>query len=757
MATVIDYIFNVKGNFEGVVKTMTKATEDLTETVQKAKGGFTSFIDKLGRMSLATRAVQDVVGGIRDVSSAGVTLDANLHDLSAVAGVTGGKLKEIEGYARESAKAFGTDASVAVTGYKLLLSQLSPELGKYPAALKSMGECIQTTSKLMGGDGVSAAEVLTTAMNQYGVSLEDPTRASAEMARMMNVMAAAGKAGSAELPAIKMALQQCGMAAKAAGVSFEEANAAIQVLDKAGKKGAEGGVALRNALAIISSGRFTEKTAMEGLAAAGVDVAKLADKSLTLKQRLEMLRPIVNDSALVSKYFGRENSAAALALINGTDALGGFTEAVTGTRSAEEQAATVMESYAERQARVNQRIEDLKISLFQSTGDFTLWASAIGGALVPLAQMMPLIEGVGKSAKWMAGMTGTAVRGISALNRGIRVGELASAGFMKSMLQATVSVVRFATVGVLQGIKALGSLALSFVTGGAASAAFGATARTAFGAFKLSAVTACRSVGVAIKGIPIIGWIVAIVGALAGLAIHFWNTSATFRGVLKGIWAYVKVWGKAIGDLFGGLWKIIKGIFTFDGDSIKEGQKQISSAFSGVGKRAAQAYNDAYEEEMAKARKKEEEAKFKQDAPALIKQEEEKVRVSREAWKKATRKADKEKLEEAIRVSKERIRAIRKKAGMTDEYIDEDGMMYGDGGTAAPKKPGGVTGDTLETAGLGSGKEGGKISNVTVTVDKLIEKFEIHTTNMREDMGKVKEMVADALTGALNDVNLAVR
>ena len=35
------------------------------------------------------------------------------------------------------------------------------------------------------------------------------------------------------------------MAAKGAGGSFEETNAAIQVLDKAGKKGAEGGVALR--------------------------------------------------------------------------------------------------------------------------------------------------------------------------------------------------------------------------------------------------------------------------------------------------------------------------------------------------------------------------------------------------------------------------------------------------------------------------------------------------------------------------------
>lgn len=89
------------------------------------------------------------------------------------------------------------------------------------------------------------------------------------MAQMMNVMAAAGQAGSAELPTIKVALEQCGMAAKAAGVSFEETNAAIQVLDKAGKKGAEGGVALRNVMSILATGRFLPKDVQEELTAAG--------------------------------------------------------------------------------------------------------------------------------------------------------------------------------------------------------------------------------------------------------------------------------------------------------------------------------------------------------------------------------------------------------------------------------------------------------------------------------------------------------
>lgn len=72
----------------------------------------------------------------------------------------------------------------------------------------------------MGNDATAAAGVLTTAMNQYGVSLENPFEASRRMGEMMNIMAAAGRAGSAELPAISAALEQCGMAAKSANNSF---------------------------------------------------------------------------------------------------------------------------------------------------------------------------------------------------------------------------------------------------------------------------------------------------------------------------------------------------------------------------------------------------------------------------------------------------------------------------------------------------------------------------------------------------------
>ncbi len=185
---------------------MTDATGKFTGALSGATEKVQKVVAVLGSFDYAKNIAQSIADGFNQLSNAGVTLDCQMHDLSAVAGVTGDGLKQIEAFARQSAKAFGTDAAVAVKGYKQLLSQLSPELGKYPEALSAMGDCIQTTSKLMDGDGVAAAQVLTTAMNQYGVSMEDPMAASEEMARMMNVMAAAGQAGSAELPAISIAL-----------------------------------------------------------------------------------------------------------------------------------------------------------------------------------------------------------------------------------------------------------------------------------------------------------------------------------------------------------------------------------------------------------------------------------------------------------------------------------------------------------------------------------------------------------------------
>ena len=712
-----DYSFNINGNYMPNIKGMNEATSQFATKTKEATGFVTAFANKLAVFDLATGFVEKLSNTINGLSQGGIQLDSQMHDLSAVAGVTGDGLKQIEQYARQSAKAFGTDASQAVVGYKLLLSQLSPELGKYPKALQAMGNSIQTTSKLMGNDGVAAAEVLTTAMNQYGVSLDDPMQASREMARMMNVMAAAGQAGSAELPAIKVALEQCGMAAKAANVSFEETNAAIQVLDKAGKKGSEGGVALRNTLSVLAQGRFLPKDTKEELQRAGIDVIKLSDTSMSLHDRLQMLKPVLNDAALFGKLFGRENASAARALVQGTDALKDFTDAVTGTNSAEEQAAIVMDSFAERQARAQQKIEDFKISLFEATNGLTFYIGKAAEVLVPVGQMIPLFQAMGSGMAWIKGLQWGAMWAriqsfvyasrlqMAFMNKELVTGQFVSNGFFINITRATLAVLRFGTVGLLQGLKALGAFALSLVTTGTASTAFAATASTAFGAFKLSAVTACRAVSVAIMNIPIVGWIAAAIAAIVAIGVYFWKTSATFRAVLKGIWAAFKATFKGIADLakgtFSAIGDLLKAAFSLSPSGMKAALGKLKQTYSDFGSQIGKAYTDAYNKEIADSEK----AKKKEKAPA-----------------------------------KPKAKTPTAGAGLPE--------------LTAPTTTVDPTVGTTSGKGSGSSSES-KIRNINIHVDKLIEQFTIQTTNLHESAERVKEAVGQALLSALNDVNLA--
>lgn len=718
------YNFNINGNFAQSINQMEQNTEAFTKKAASACEWCEKWAGRLAKINLAADWVQNLSTTFANFGQANVALDSQMHDLSAVAGVTGEGLKTIEQYARSSAKAFGTDAGTAVQGYKLLLSQLTPELGKCPEALKAMGDAIQTTSKLMGNDGTAAAEVLTTAMNQYGVSLADPMEASRKMAEMMNVMAAAGQAGSAELPAIKAALEQCGMAAKAANVSFEETNAAIQVLDKAGKKGSEGGVALRNTLSILSQGRFLPKDTREELEKAGIDVIALGDKSKTLKDRLEMLKPVLNDSALFSKLFGMENANAARALVQGTEQLANFTEAVTGTNSAEEQAGIVMDSMAEKKARFRQRIEDLKISFSQLTGGVSSYIGILAGMAVPIAQLMPLIMGVGKAFRFMislnyaaalgriATMARTAAVSIALMGDTTAVTNGISLGFMGNLGRITIMMLRFATVGVWNGIKALGAFLLSLVTTGGASATFAGIASVSFTAFKVSAVSACRAVSVAIMNIPIVGWIAAAIAALIAVGVYFWNTSVKFRAVLKGLWAAFKAVFSGIGNLakqtFGAIGDLIKAAFHLDAGGITAALNKLKGAYSDYGKEVGKAFNDAYTAEMKAGEKENAKKNAKQQGKA----------------------------------------AAQPAAGVpqvaTPTVPDVTG---GTAGKTSSKKTGGSS---------SGGDSGGKIKNVSIHVDKLVEKLEIHTTNLRESAERVKDVVAEALLSALNDTNLAM-
>ena len=690
-----NYLFGIDGNFTVKLEEMNRATGEFTAEVQKAQGWVDRFVGFAGKIDILSNGIARTAEAFSAFGQSGIALNTSMTDLQAVTGVTGEGLRQIEGYARDTAKAFGIDAAGAVESYKLILGQLSPELAKSPVALKALGEHVATLSKLMGGDATAAAETLNTAMNQYGVDLSDPIKASEEMARMMNVMAAAGQEGSAELPQIKEALEQAGMAAKGAGVSFEEANAAIQVLDKAGKKGSEGGIALRNVIATLSQGRFLPKDVQKELRAAGINVTDLADRGKSLKERLELLRPVMTDAALFAKLFGKENTNAAMALVGGTEEVGRYTEAIQGTQSANDQAAVVMEGFAERQARIRQQIEDFKISVFNATGDVYLWAGALSDTLIPLSQLMPLLSGAYPIIKGVSIWIFQGAKGLFL--------------FGKGALTALINVGKLAVTLLTKGLSALAYYIGSLVTGGSAQLGFAAMSQIAFSSFKAAAVTACRTVSAAIMSIPLIGWIAAAIAAIVAIGVYFWNTSAKFRATLKGLWASFKAVFSNIWDLakevFGSISDLIKAAFSLDGAGISAAISKMTGAFSKFGKETGNAFQEAYDQEI------------------------------KDSLAKAKQQKDDE--------------------GGSGDLSDTAGNVE----LPVITTPGGGGGGSTDSSSRHSGGGGGagKATNVTIHIGKLVDNLTIKSTNLSTDPSEVKGIITELLISAVNDANLAIQ
>lgn len=360
-----------------------KATEAVKDFFRKSTENMPSF-EKFGKgmmyLNQTAEAVQKVTDSYQQFIDPGVRFQYAVADMQALTGQSAEVMDQLSNKARETAKVFGSDAADAVEVFKVYLSKLTPELASSPEALNAMAINALTLSKTMGNDVAGAVDVLTTAMNQFQVSTDDPVQAAKTMTEMMNVMAAGAREGSAEIIELKAALEQSGMMAKMANVSFVETNAAIQVLDKAGKKGSEGGVALRNVLTTLAQGRFLPKDVIDELKHAGVSVKELTDKSKTLAERLQILKPIMNDDALLAKMFGRENVAAGLALLNNIPLMNQYTQAIQGTNTATEQASIVMNTYYEESKRTTSWIDNLKISMFNATEGFAPFISLVGKA-----------------------------------------------------------------------------------------------------------------------------------------------------------------------------------------------------------------------------------------------------------------------------------------------------------------------------------------------------------------------------------------
>lgn len=329
-------------NLQSAVKSVEDEFEKTSSTTQR----FSGICSKLNFPNIAAIAsvARNVGDSFSQAGNTGMTFGQRMSDLSAITGIVGDDLKQLEENARRFGKESGLGADTAARAYTVLASQIQvADIGM--EGLNKLQEKSITLAQASGMTLDAAAESLAGTINQFGLSADEANR-------VINVLAAGSKYGAAEISELSQSFKVVGAAASAMGLDVESTAGALEVLSKANLKGAEAGTALRNIILKLNT-------------TLGIDLGETS-----LSTALDALKPKLNDATYLSKLFGAENIAAAQFLIQNAAAVDEMTRQLTGTNVAEEQAAIRTQTTAQRMAELRAQMDDIKISITNATGSF---------------------------------------------------------------------------------------------------------------------------------------------------------------------------------------------------------------------------------------------------------------------------------------------------------------------------------------------------------------------------------------------------
>lgn len=246
----------------------------------------------------------------------------------------------------------------------MLIGSKKPELLKDKEALNAVtieAMRLAAAAKIDLKDAVTAT---TVSLNMYGESAD-------QAARYVNVLAAGSKEGAADVSAQAASIKNAGVAASGAGVSIEQLQGTIQMLAEKGLEAEPAGTALRKFFLVLQTGPDETNPKVVGLQTA---LENLNKKSLTAAQ--------------IQTMFGEEAYSAASILIDNADKVRQYTEAVTDTNIAMEQAAINSDTNEAKMAQYRNSIKEAGIELMErlnpSLSLLTGWTTKIIVALPTL-------------------------------------------------------------------------------------------------------------------------------------------------------------------------------------------------------------------------------------------------------------------------------------------------------------------------------------------------------------------------------------
>jgi TP901 family phage tail tape measure protein len=308
-------------------------------------GSAADKFNKYSQMAIGVFAgVVALAMGFKAAAEEANLFEERLDNLSALTGLTGKNLE----WLGETAKATSIEitengirikqaASDILDAYTKVGSQ-RPELLKNKEALHAVAKDAIILSEAAKMELEPAVKGLTTSLNQHNL-------AASESRRVINAMAAGSKEGAAEIPYLTEALEKSGTTMALMGVSFEENIGLIEAI--------------------------APKFAMARIAGTGLDRVFLKMKAnqigyasgiFNVQDALTELETRFKNGESSAELFGTEHAKMAEVLVQARGEVKRYTEAVTGTEIAIEQ-ATINTSNAT--AKKAQAINRLKLILIE--------------------------------------------------------------------------------------------------------------------------------------------------------------------------------------------------------------------------------------------------------------------------------------------------------------------------------------------------------------------------------------------------------
>lgn len=643
----VEIKINLVDEFTNPVHNITAKVEGLTEAVQKgskaareSSGVFGKMADSLIRMRTVFDGVSSIAKTLSTFSEPAREFQQGLADLSAITGVVGENLDTVAGMAKRIGAESGLGASKAARAFTLLASNIQVPIDQYE-------ELLDKSAMLSHATGMSiddAASSLASTVNQFGL-------ATSEAGRVINVLAAGSKYGAAEVVDLSQSFKVTGATASALGLSVESTAGALEVLSKAGIKGAEAGTQLRNVMLNLA-------TKM------GVDF-----KVTSLSDALDALRPRLEDTEFLAKTFGIANVASAQFLIQNADAVAQMTEQVSGTATAFEQAEIRNSTWQHSMEVLAARIESVKISIGNMLGPMNQYVGAAGDILATLG---PMLQGL-TTIKSFIGLT---IERVRALSLGTKVCTAATKAWT-----ATQSVASTVSTALTARLRAMGA-AIMHTTIAQKAAAVATKVWTAVQA-AFNVVASLNPIGLIVIGITaLIAGIVAVVRNWDKLKQAFADSS-----IVAGL--------KRIGSF-------LLNMLLLPIQKLLELLSRIPGLGHLAGKGAEFIHEMRAKLDLTEAKPIDAptaEAKTDPDSPLLA----------------AAKAKDAPARTSALGIGE----ALR---------------------------------DTPTVATAGSGQ----VRSINISIDSLVREFTVQTTNMQQGAAQVRDMVARALTEAVNDVNFAI-